>query len=151
MALSSVGPENKRRQQHESPKGSNTIGETSSSTERWNDVPHGTMGEVSSHVRLDLPFTARPPQRLFHLVLGSHNGRALVPIPKRSANPWEASTLQCLDSLKVLDPNRPIREADITRTCADVCFWVTSGSRAADFSEVHNPLIQGCGRVQSSV
>src|SRR6516225_6253747 len=69
MALSSVGPGNKWRQQHESLKGSNTIG--SSSTERWNDVPHGTMDEVSSHVRLDLPFTARPPQRLFHLVLGS--------------------------------------------------------------------------------
>ena len=25
--------------------------------------------------------------RLFHLVLGSHDGRALVPIPKRSASP----------------------------------------------------------------
>jgi hypothetical protein len=23
---------------------------------RWNDVPRGTMDEVSSHVRLDLPF-----------------------------------------------------------------------------------------------
>jgi hypothetical protein len=29
---------------------------------------------------LDLP-TARPPKRLFHLVFGSHDGRALVPIP----------------------------------------------------------------------
>ena len=27
-----------------------------------------------------------------------------------------------LDSLKALDPNRPIREADITRAYADVCF-----------------------------
>ena len=26
----------------------------SSSTERWNDVPRGTMDEVSSYVRLDL-------------------------------------------------------------------------------------------------
>ena len=31
------------------------IGGNSSSTERWNDVPCGTMDEVSSHVRLDLP------------------------------------------------------------------------------------------------
>jgi hypothetical protein len=31
--------------------------------------------------------TARPPNRLFRLVLGSHNGRALVPIPKRSTSP----------------------------------------------------------------
>ena len=30
---------------------------------------------------------ARLPERLFHLVLGSHDGRALVPIPKRSASP----------------------------------------------------------------
>jgi hypothetical protein len=25
-------------------------------TERWNDVPRGTMDEVRSHVGLDLPF-----------------------------------------------------------------------------------------------
>jgi hypothetical protein len=25
-------------------------------TVRWNDVPRGTMDEVRSHVRLDLPF-----------------------------------------------------------------------------------------------
>jgi len=31
--------------------------------------------------------TVRPPNRLFRLVLESHNGRALVPIPKRSASP----------------------------------------------------------------
>ena len=43
-------------QQHESRTGSNPIGENSSSTERWNDVPRGTMDEVSSYVRLDLPF-----------------------------------------------------------------------------------------------
>jgi hypothetical protein len=45
--------------------------------------------EVSSHVRLDLPFrlTARPLQRLLPLILESHNGRALAPIPKRSASP----------------------------------------------------------------
>jgi len=47
------------------------------------------MDEVSSHVRLNLPFklTARPRLRLFYLVLESHDGRALVPIPKRSASP----------------------------------------------------------------
>ena len=38
--------------------------------------------------------TAMPPQRLFHLVLESHTGRALVPIPKRSASPWATSTPQ---------------------------------------------------------
>ena len=43
-------------QQHDSRAGPNAIGGNSSSTERWNDVPRGTMDEVSSHVRLDLPF-----------------------------------------------------------------------------------------------
>ena len=57
--------------------------------------------------------TARPPNRLFYLVLESHDGRALVPIPKRSASPRATSTLSLVDSLKALDPNRPIREADI--------------------------------------
>jgi hypothetical protein len=37
---------------------SNAIGGNSSSTPRWNDVPRGTMDEVSSHVRLDLPMDA---------------------------------------------------------------------------------------------
>ena len=30
-----------------------------SSTQRWNDVPRGTMDEVSSHVRLDPPIAYR--------------------------------------------------------------------------------------------
>ena len=48
----------------------------------------GTMDEVSPLGRLDLrTATQGPPVRLFHLVLGSHDGRALVPIPKRSASP----------------------------------------------------------------
>src|SRR6266568_2052627 len=45
-----------RLQPHEDRLGSNPIGGNSSSTERWNDVPRGTMDEVSSHVRLDLPW-----------------------------------------------------------------------------------------------
>src|SRR5215467_1134810 len=95
MALSSAGPGNRPRQQHESPAGSNPIGENSSSTKRWNDVPRGTMDEVSSHVRLaPVRLTARPPERLFHLVFESHDGRALVPIPKRSTSPRATLTLR---------------------------------------------------------
>jgi hypothetical protein len=47
------------------------------------------MDEVSSHVRLNLSFklTTRPRKRLFYFVLEPHDGRALVPIPKRSASP----------------------------------------------------------------
>jgi hypothetical protein len=56
--------------------------------------------------------TARPSERLFRLVLGSHDGRALVPIPKRSTSPRDIDTA-LMDSLKVLDPEGPIREADM--------------------------------------
>jgi hypothetical protein len=35
------------------------------------------------------------------------------PIPKRSASPRATSTLTAVDNLKALDPNRPIREADM--------------------------------------
>ena len=47
----------------------NPIGENSRSTQQWKDVPRGTMDEVSSHARLNLPFklTTRPRQRLFYL------------------------------------------------------------------------------------
>ena len=73
------------------------------------------MDEVSSHVRLDLPFrlTARPLQRLLHLILESHNGRALAPIPEEKREPVSDIDTAAADSLKVLDPERPIREADI--------------------------------------
>jgi hypothetical protein len=57
--------------------------------------------------------TARPPERLFHLVFESYGGSALVPSPKRSASPRVTSTLQWSIGLKALDPERPIREADI--------------------------------------
>ena len=65
------------------------------------------MSPLGPAVRL----TASPPIRLFRLVLGSHDGTALVPIPKRSASPWGDIDIAAADSLKVLDLNRPIREA----------------------------------------
>jgi len=50
---------------------------------------------------------------LLHLVLESHTGRALVPIPKRSACPVDDVDTAVMDSLKVLDPEPPIREAGL--------------------------------------
>src|SRR6516162_11519592 len=85
MALSSDGPE--KLLQREDRSGLNAIGGNPSSTKRWNNVPRGTMDEVSSYVRLDLPTTARPPIRLSHLVFESHDGRAYVPSPERSTSP----------------------------------------------------------------
>jgi hypothetical protein len=52
---------------------------------------------------------------LFHLVFETHDGRALVPSPERSASPRATLTPQSVDSLKALDPEWPIREADMDR------------------------------------
>ena len=57
--------------------------------------------------------TVRSRNRLFRLVLESHDGTALVPIPKRKREPVSDIDTAVVDSLKVLDPNRPIREAGI--------------------------------------
>ena len=86
-----------------------------SSTERWNDVPRGTMDEVRSYVRLDLPFVrpARPLNRLFRLVFETHHGRALGADSGEKHEPASDLDTAVVDSLKVLDLKRPIREADI--------------------------------------
>src|SRR6478735_5901633 len=96
MAPSSAGPENNPPPQRDNCAGSNLIGGHSSSTQRWNDVPRGTMDEVSSLRSLEpaVQLTVRPPNRLYRLVLGSHDGTALVPIPKRSTSPRVTSTLK---------------------------------------------------------
>ena len=85
----------------------NTTGEHSSSTERWKDVPRGTMDEVSSLVRLDLPFTltARPPKRLFRLVLESHRWKGLRADSEEKREPVSDIDTAVVDSLKALDPN----------------------------------------------
>jgi hypothetical protein len=51
-----------------------------------------------------LSVTARPTERLFHLILESHHGRALVPIPKRSASLRATSTLNGWRVCKRLTP-----------------------------------------------
>ena len=56
--------------------------------------------------------TARPPNRLVHPVLEPHDGRAQEPIPEEHEPASDIDTA-AVDSLKALDPNRPIREADI--------------------------------------
>jgi hypothetical protein len=59
---------------------------------------------------------------LFHLVFESHDGRALVPSPKRSASPVSDIDTGVVDGLKVLDPDGPIREADKWQTSRNVRF-----------------------------
>ena len=73
---------------------------------------------------------AKPPERLVRLVLESHDGTALVPIPERSTSPRATSTLYRWGSLIALDPNRPIREADIVERGRHVRFVPLSDIRA---------------------
>jgi hypothetical protein len=50
---------------------------------------------------------------LFHLVLESHDGRALCADSEEKREPASDIDTAAADSLKVLDPKWPIREADI--------------------------------------
>jgi hypothetical protein len=52
---------------------------------------------------------------LFHLVLETHDGGAVVLIPKRSTSPRSDIDAVMVDSLKALDPERAIREANSKR------------------------------------
>jgi hypothetical protein len=53
---------------------------------------------------------------LFHLVLESHDGRALGADSEEKHEPVSDIDTAAADSLKVPDPERPIREADIENT-----------------------------------
>src|SRR5215471_2267821 len=59
--------------------------------------------------------TARPPERSFRLVLESHDGRAPGADSEEKHEPVSDIDTVVVDSLKALDPEWPIREADIDR------------------------------------
>ena len=63
------------------------------------------MDEVSSHVRLDPAVTVRSWQRLFRLVLESHDGRAPGADSEEKHEPVSDIDTVAVDSLKALDPN----------------------------------------------
>jgi hypothetical protein len=50
---------------------------------------------------------------LFHPILESHDGRAPSADSEEKHEPASDIDTVVVDSLKALDPNRPIREADI--------------------------------------
>src|SRR5262249_52477083 len=62
--------------------------------------------------------TARPPERSFRLVLESHDGRAPGADSEEKHEPVSDIDTVVVDSLKALDPEWPIREADICVECA---------------------------------
>ena len=77
------------------------------------------MNEARSYVCLDLPLSAaRPTKRLFRLVL--EPGRSADSEEKHE--PVSDIDTAVVASLKALDPDRPIREADICSAAARVRF-----------------------------
>src|SRR6478672_11109605 len=114
MVPSSGGPGSRpRQQQYENRSGSNPIGENSSSTERWEDVPRGTMDEVSSYVRLVLPSTdGKAARKIVPPRLRIPYWKGLGADSEEKHEPVSDIDTVVVDSLKALDPKRPIREAD---------------------------------------
>ena len=73
------------------------------------------MDEVSSYVRLPYRrLTARPWYRLFHLVFEIPWWKGLCADSEEKREPASDIETAEVDSLKVLDPEWPIREADIS-------------------------------------
>ena len=52
---------------------------------------------------------------MFRLVLGSHDGRAVGAESEEKREPARDIDAAVVDSLKVLDPERPIREATVSK------------------------------------
>ena len=66
---------------------------------------------------------------MFHLVLESHDGRAPGADSEEKHEPVSDIDTVVVDSLKALDPNRPIREADLLRGFSNVRYEFTSQFR----------------------
>jgi hypothetical protein len=64
---------------------------------------------------------ARPPLRLFHLVFESHDG--LGADSEEKHEPVSDIDTVAVDSLKVLDPERPIREVGNPERRVFVRYW----------------------------
>lgn len=62
--------------------------------------------------------TVRPTKRLFHLVFETHDGRAVSADSEEKREPVSDIQTAEMESLKVLDPERPIREADMASHAA---------------------------------
>ena len=85
------------------------------------------MDEVSSYVRLDLPsLDGKAAQKIVPPRLRIPWWKGLGADSEEKREPVSDINTAVVDSLKVLDPNRPIREADMlcrTRFNANLAEW----------------------------
>jgi hypothetical protein len=78
------------------------------------DVPRGTMDEVSSHVCLVLPSTdGKAARKIVPPRLRIPYWKGLGADSEEKHEPVSDIDTVVVDSLKALDPKRPIREADV--------------------------------------
>jgi hypothetical protein len=83
---------------------------------------------------------------LFHLVLESHDGRAPGADSEEKHEPVSDIDTVVVDSLKALDPEWPIREADMEQTSRDVRFVPIATERnAAKATAIRSPYQRGRG------
>jgi len=79
------------------------------------DVPRGTMDEVSSHVCLVLPSTdGKAARKIVPPRLRIPYWKGLGADSEEKHEPVSDIDTVVVDSLKALDPKRPIREAGLT-------------------------------------
>ena len=87
------------------------------------DVPRGTMDEVSSHVCLVLPSTdGKAARKIVPPRLRIPYWKGLGADSEEKHEPVSDIDTVVVDSLKALDLKRPIREADINCRDCDVSF-----------------------------
>jgi hypothetical protein len=109
------------------------------------DVPRGTMDEVSSHVCLVLPSTdGKAARKIVPPRLRIPYWKGLGADSEEKHEPVSDIDTVVVDSLKALDPKRPIREADITLRTRYVRFVPTRDScTAANYITIRSPRQSG--------
>ena len=81
------------------------------------------MDEVRSYVCLDLPFVCgKAVQKIVPPRLRIPSWKGLGADSGEKHEPASGIDTELVDSLKALDPERPIREADMSRASAEVRF-----------------------------
>ena len=111
------------------------------------DVPRGTMDEVSSHVCLVLPSTdGKAARKIVPPRLRIPYWKGLGADSEEKHEPVSDIDTVVVDSLKALDPKRPIREADIALRTGHVRFvpillqksaYTRCGTAGAFFEAIH--------------
>ena len=95
--------------------------------------PRDNCWRMITFPRASIPMvrvTARPPNRLFRLVLGSHDGTAMVPNSEEKHEPVSDIDTEAVDSLKVLTPTGRVEKRTKPCTLRRFAFGPNNGKAA---------------------